>query len=207
MPPSGLRSRNFAIGEPSPSGSSSSILVFGRVMNTVVTPWSGCGTAAETSAPSTSRETAAVPMSRTAIATWFSLPIMSPILGSRFVGWIEQKRNSPPIERWVSQSPTHPTRRLQNVRTASASEFRLQLVADRGEDASLLRFGAGENLLHDFLRRAAAPTGIAEIDIRRVANHVGAPRGGEPLRNGGEHRAGAERHGAQQVGGDMQPVF
>ena len=46
MPPSGLCSRNLAIGESSPSGSSSSILVLGSVMKTVVTPWSGCGTAA-----------------------------------------------------------------------------------------------------------------------------------------------------------------
>ena len=37
------------------NGSSNSILVLGSVMNTVVTPWSGCGTAADTSAPSVSR--------------------------------------------------------------------------------------------------------------------------------------------------------
>src|SRR6516225_7941446 len=81
MPPSGLRSRNLAIGEPSPSGSSSSIFVFGKATNTVVTPWSGCGTAAETSAPSTSRySAAALPISCTAMATWLSLPIKSHLL-------------------------------------------------------------------------------------------------------------------------------
>jgi hypothetical protein len=52
MPPFGLRSRNFAIGEPSPSGCNSSILVFGRVTKTVVTPCSGRSTGADTSAPS-----------------------------------------------------------------------------------------------------------------------------------------------------------
>ena len=51
----GLRSRNLAIGESSPSGAISSILVFGSVMNTVVTPCSGCGTGSDTSAPSVSR--------------------------------------------------------------------------------------------------------------------------------------------------------
>src|SRR5207342_1556493 len=84
MPPSGLRSRNFAIGESCPSGSSSSILVFGSVMKTVVTPWSGCGTGSETCAPSVWRYTfAALPMSRTAIATWLSRPIMTRLLRHR----------------------------------------------------------------------------------------------------------------------------
>ena len=35
------------MGESAPSGSSSSILVLGNVMNTAVTPWAVCGTAAE----------------------------------------------------------------------------------------------------------------------------------------------------------------
>jgi len=55
MPPSGLRSRNFAIGEASPSGAISSTLVFGNVINTVVTPCSGCGTGSDTFAPSVRR--------------------------------------------------------------------------------------------------------------------------------------------------------
>ena len=42
MPPSGFFSRNLAIGEPAPSGSSNSILVFGSSTKTTVTPWSGC---------------------------------------------------------------------------------------------------------------------------------------------------------------------
>ena len=54
MPPSGFLSRNLAIGEFSPSGSSSSILVLGSVMNTVETPCSGCATFSDTSAPSVS---------------------------------------------------------------------------------------------------------------------------------------------------------
>ena len=44
-----------AIGESSPSGCSSSILVFGRTTNTVVTPCAGTSSGAETSAPSVSR--------------------------------------------------------------------------------------------------------------------------------------------------------
>ena len=40
------------MGEFSPSGSSSSILVLGSVTNTTVTPCSGCGTGSETWAPS-----------------------------------------------------------------------------------------------------------------------------------------------------------
>jgi hypothetical protein len=50
-----MRSRNFAIGESSPKGAISSILVLGSVMKTVVTPCSGCGTGSDTLAPSTSR--------------------------------------------------------------------------------------------------------------------------------------------------------
>ena len=50
----GLRSRK-AIGDPSPSGSRSSILVFGSATKTTVTPCSGCGTGADTSAPRVSR--------------------------------------------------------------------------------------------------------------------------------------------------------
>ena len=56
----GCRRRDCAPGtwrsaNSAPSGSSSSILVFGSVMNTVVTPCAGCGTAADTSAPSVLR--------------------------------------------------------------------------------------------------------------------------------------------------------
>jgi len=46
-----LRSRNLAIGEVAPSGWMNSILVLGKVTNTVMTPCSGNGTAAEISAP------------------------------------------------------------------------------------------------------------------------------------------------------------
>jgi len=45
------RSRNLAMGDASPSGWMNSILVLGRVTNTVMTPCSGNGTAAEISAP------------------------------------------------------------------------------------------------------------------------------------------------------------
>src|SRR5665213_1935715 len=77
MPPSGFFSRNLLIGEASPSGSSNSILVLGRLMNTVETPWSGCCTVAELSAPSVSRYTlAALAMSRTAMATWLRRPLI-----------------------------------------------------------------------------------------------------------------------------------
>src|ERR1700745_3381491 len=83
MPPSGLRSRNFAIGEPSPNGSRSSILVLGNVMKTVVTPWAGCGMGSGTAAPSVSRWSRdALAISRTAIATWLSRPIMVFLLWS-----------------------------------------------------------------------------------------------------------------------------
>ncbi len=40
---SGLRSTNFAIGESAPSGWMNSILMFGSVANTVMTPCSGSG--------------------------------------------------------------------------------------------------------------------------------------------------------------------
>src|SRR5690349_6875665 len=77
MPPSGLRSRNFAIGDSAPSGSSSSIFVFGSVMNTVYTPCSCCGTFSDTCAPSVLRYTSdALAMSRTAMATWLRRPII-----------------------------------------------------------------------------------------------------------------------------------
>src|SRR5215204_2788626 len=77
MPPSAFRSRNAAMGDPSPKGSRSSTLVFGRVTKTTVTPCSGCGTGAETSPPSVSRYTAlARARSFTAIATWLRRPIM-----------------------------------------------------------------------------------------------------------------------------------
>ena len=51
----GIALEKFRDRRASPSGSSSSILVLGSVMKTVVTPWSGCGTGSETSAPSVSR--------------------------------------------------------------------------------------------------------------------------------------------------------
>jgi hypothetical protein len=41
MPPEGFFAKKPAIGELSPNGSSSSILVFGSAMNTTVTPCSG----------------------------------------------------------------------------------------------------------------------------------------------------------------------
>lgn len=41
--PAGLRSRNLLMGDLSPSGCSSSILVFGSSTNTTVTPCSGTG--------------------------------------------------------------------------------------------------------------------------------------------------------------------
>ena len=45
MPPAGFLARKAAIGELSPSGWRSSILVFGSSTKTTVTPWSGssCG--------------------------------------------------------------------------------------------------------------------------------------------------------------------
>ena len=78
MPPSGLRSRNLAIGEFSPSGSSSSILVLGSVMNTVVTPCAGCATLRRHfGAQRVAIDLAsALAMSRTAMATWLRRPIM-----------------------------------------------------------------------------------------------------------------------------------
>src|SRR5262245_22049707 len=77
MPPLGLRSRKAAIGEPSPSGSSSSIFVFGNVTKTTVTPCSACGTGSETVAPRASAYSLAASVSLgTAMATWFSRPII-----------------------------------------------------------------------------------------------------------------------------------
>src|SRR5918993_1450 len=78
MPPSGFFSRNLAMGESSPRGSRSSILVLGSVMNTTVTPCSGRASGAETSAPRVLRYTRdAAAMSRTAMATWLRRPIMA----------------------------------------------------------------------------------------------------------------------------------
>ncbi len=55
MPPLGLRARKRAMGEFSPKGSMSSILVLGSSTKTVVTPWAGKGTGPETFAPKRSR--------------------------------------------------------------------------------------------------------------------------------------------------------
>lgn len=46
--PAGLRSRNLLMGDLSPSGCSSSILVFGSSTNTTVTPCSGTGWGSDT---------------------------------------------------------------------------------------------------------------------------------------------------------------
>ena len=51
----GIALQEAAIGESSPSGAISSTLVLGSSTKTVVTPCSGCGTGAETVAPSMSR--------------------------------------------------------------------------------------------------------------------------------------------------------
>ena len=76
MPPPACFSRKRLTGEPSPSGSSSSMRAFGRSTNTTLTPCSGSGCGAETSAPRTSRQSAlAASMSATASATWLSRPM------------------------------------------------------------------------------------------------------------------------------------
>src|SRR3954453_3415027 len=75
MPPSALRSRNFAIGEASPSGSMNSILVLVSVANTVVTPCSGSATASEIWAPNAEPYIlVALTATLGAIATWLSRP-------------------------------------------------------------------------------------------------------------------------------------
>ena len=55
MPPDGFLSRKGCMGELSPSGCKSSILVFSSSTKTTVTPWSGSSVAADTLAPSASR--------------------------------------------------------------------------------------------------------------------------------------------------------
>ena len=77
MPPAGFLARKPAIGEASPSGCKSSILVFGSSTKTTVTPCSGSSCGSPTAAPSVSRYcAAAAARSGTAIATWFRRPII-----------------------------------------------------------------------------------------------------------------------------------
>ncbi len=65
------------MGEFSPSGCSSSILVLGNSTNTIVTPWSGCATGSETLAPSSvAIDRCRFGESAVAMATWLSRPIM-----------------------------------------------------------------------------------------------------------------------------------
>src|SRR5437588_6486198 len=78
MPPAGFLSRKPRTGESGPSGSNSSILLFGSSTKTTVTPCSGKASGAETSAPSASRyRAAAAARSGTTIATWLSRPIIA----------------------------------------------------------------------------------------------------------------------------------
>src|SRR6266851_4340605 len=78
MPPDGFLSRKPRTGESTPSGSNSSILLFGSSTKTTVTPCSGKASGGETSAPSASRyREAAAARSGTTIATWFSRPIIA----------------------------------------------------------------------------------------------------------------------------------
>src|SRR6266568_1255983 len=78
MPPDGCLSRNPRTGESAPSGSNSSILLFGSSTKTTVTPCSGKASGAETSAPSASLYlAAAAARSGTTIATWLSRPIIA----------------------------------------------------------------------------------------------------------------------------------
>src|SRR4029453_16257907 len=75
MPPDGLRSRKAAMGEASPKGSNSSILVLGSVTNTTLTPCAGWAMGSETSAPSMPRYCATAPARLgTAMATWLRRP-------------------------------------------------------------------------------------------------------------------------------------
>src|SRR5690606_27881217 len=77
MPPAGFLARNVAIGEASPSGSSSSTLVLPVSMKTTVTPCSGRAWGCPTRAPSRSRYLpAAAARSGTAMAMWLRRPII-----------------------------------------------------------------------------------------------------------------------------------